>query len=116
MLSSRLPPANSARCSFVLPRARSPRSKTPLFAHTEAKNADTGGVGSSGDGSVTYELFLKEASEARKFFGTGDGGLGEVSKVEARIAALEKALGGDGSGVGGTRFGDRGQVGNSEGS
>lgn len=46
---------------------------------------------------MTYELFLAEAAEARKRFGaataTAEGG---IPGAEARIAALEKALGGTG--------------------
>ncbi|CAM9642298.1 unnamed protein product, partial [Hapterophycus canaliculatus] len=57
--------------------------------------------------SVTYELFLNEASEARRRFGptgteggTSGGGTGGISGAEARIAALEKALGGVGEEAG----------------
>ncbi|CAN0370568.1 unnamed protein product [Pylaiella littoralis] len=54
-----------------------------------------GGGGENGAGSVTYELFLKEASEARRRFGQG-AGEGDLRGAEARIAALERALGGGG--------------------
>ncbi|CAM9542422.1 unnamed protein product [Laminaria digitata] len=70
-------------------------------------NNDTKGDGSS---SVTYELFLKEASEAKRLFSKG-GGQGEsIPGVEARIAALEKALGGGDGGAKGS--GGRGGGGN----
>eukprot|EP00904_Undaria_pinnatifida_P010902 jgi/Undpi1/6942/HiC_scaffold_21.g09416.m1 len=73
---------------------------------TKSSDADV-----NGSGSVTYELFLKEASEARRLFSKG-GRLGEsIPGVEARIAALEKALGGgDGGakGAGGV-FGEGGE-------
>ncbi|CAB1101166.1 unnamed protein product [Ectocarpus sp. CCAP 1310/34] len=65
---------------------------------TAPQTAAAGG----GNGSVTYELFLNEASEARRRFGPAGGGEregGGIHSAEARIAALEKALGGGGEGA-----------------
>eukprot|EP00752_Nemacystus_decipiens_P001607 g1567.t1 len=65
--------------------------------------------GETAAGSVTYELFLAEAAEARRRFGAaaagGEGGTeGSIPGAEARIAALEKALGGTGEGRPGSAF------------
>lgn len=65
--------------------------------------------GGSTSSSVTYELFLREAAEARRIAeATAEDG---ISGAEARIAALEKALGGgEGVGAPGSGFGDKGGV------
>lgn len=65
---------------------------------------------------MTYELFLKEASEAKRLFSKGGGAGESIPGVEARIAALEKALGGTDGGAkgaggrGGGVFGEGGEV------
>lgn len=66
---------------------------------------------------MTYELFLAEAAEARRRFGAaaaGGGTEGSIPGAEARIAALEKALGGvggtDGAGTGPGFAGKGGEV------
>lgn len=65
---------------------------------------------------MTYELFLNEASEARRRFGPAGGGRGEeggIPSAEARIAALEKALGEGGGGAAGVvNAGKAGEVSN----
>ena len=95
---------NLDRCPEPKPRAE---GEEATAVATKSSDADV-----NGSGSVTYELFLKEASEARRLFSKG-GRLGEsIPGVEARIAALEKALGGgDGGakGAGGV-FGEGGEV------
>ncbi|CBJ32685.1 conserved unknown protein [Ectocarpus siliculosus] len=70
----------------------------------EAATAPQTAAARGGNGSVTYELFLNDASEARRRFGPAGGGGGEgggIPSAEARIAALEKALGGGGEGAAG---------------
>lgn len=94
-------------------------SKQGAKGEETAAGANNTNNGTKGDGSssVTYELFLKEASEAKRLFSKG-GGQGEnIPGVEARIAALEKALGGGDGGAkgpggrgGGGVFGEGGEV------
>ncbi|CAN0490505.1 unnamed protein product, partial [Ectocarpus sp. 12 AP-2014] len=84
----------------ALENLREPAGDPAAEAATAPQKAAAGG----GNGSVTYELFLNEASEARRRFGPAGGGEGEgggIPSAEARIAALEKALGGGGEGAAG---------------
>ncbi|CAN0275106.1 unnamed protein product [Ectocarpus sp. 12 AP-2014] len=84
----------------ALENLREPAGDPAAEAATAPQTAAAGG----GNGSVTYELFLNEASEARRRFGPAGGGEGEgggIPSAEARIAALEKALGGGGEGAAG---------------
>ena len=61
--------------------------------------------------SVTYELFLEEAAEARARATAGAAQGGGFSGVERRIAALEEAVGGGGGGgIARVGFGEKGQV------
>ncbi|CAM9361925.1 unnamed protein product [Ectocarpus fasciculatus] len=85
----------------ALESLREPADDPAAEAATAPQTAAAGGAGA---GSVTYELFLNEASEARRRFGPAGGGGGEgggIPSAEARIAALEKALGGGGEGAAG---------------
>lgn len=85
---------------------------TSCSSRAEPKGAGEGATAAAkgeGAGSVTYELFFKEASEARRRMqvGAGEG----LSEVEARIAVLEKALGGGKGAAGaGVAFGEKGTV------
>ncbi|CAM9966968.1 unnamed protein product, partial [Ectocarpus sp. 8 AP-2014] len=84
----------------ALENLREPAGDPAAEAATASQTAAAGG----GTGSVTYELFLNEASEARRRFGPAGGGGGEgggIPGAEARIAALEKALGGGEEGAAG---------------
>ncbi|CAN0166540.1 unnamed protein product [Ectocarpus sp. 6 AP-2014] len=84
----------------ALENLREPAGDPAAEAATAPQTAAAGG----GNDSVTYELFLNEASEARRRFGPAGGGGGEgggIPSAEARIAALEKALGGGGEGAAG---------------
>eukprot|EP00903_Cladosiphon_okamuranus_P021395 g19665.t1 len=73
--------------------AKETTSGAPALTEAAAAAASPGGAG-----SVTYELFLAEAADARRRFGASPsaGAEGGISGAEARIAALEKALGGMG--------------------
>ncbi|CAM9912197.1 unnamed protein product [Ectocarpus sp. 4 AP-2014] len=94
----------------ALENLREPAGDPAAEAATAPQTAAAGG----GNGSVTYELFLNEASEARRRFGPAGGGEGEgggIPSAEARIAALEKALGGGGEGAAGVvDAGEAGEV------
>lgn len=85
-------------------------SSSAEFKASEGGPSKAAGTGTATDAteSVTFELFLKEASEARRRLGpeagTGDG----LAGVEARIAALEKALGGGAVGGAGGITGGQG--------